>query len=132
MSFRDISEILREADRAKEAGQQQAQQELLSSQAYELFSTGVSPVTVAIKLNLRSSQVIMFQKEYWELKALHDLNQIYAEIKFDPWPLVNLYRSIKAAGMGIPHVITLLKVANNDLPGVEQRYNSLKQEVTSL
>ncbi|MGB6673269.1 MAG: hypothetical protein WBE34_12625 [Candidatus Nitrosopolaris sp.] len=64
MSFRDISEILREADRAKEAGQQQAQQELLSSQAYELFSTGVSPVTVAIKLNLRSSQVIMFQKEY--------------------------------------------------------------------
>jgi hypothetical protein len=34
--------------------------------------------------------------------------------------------------MGVPHVLTLLKVANNDLPTLEYRYEMLKQEVNSL
>jgi wobble nucleotide-excising tRNase len=45
---------------------------------------------------------------------------------------VNLWKSVKAAGMGIPHVIVLLKVANNDLPAVELRYERLKREVDDL
>jgi len=34
--------------------------------------------------------------------------------------------------VSVSHVLILLKIANNDLPGLEHRYNFLKQEVKSL
>lgn len=132
MSFRDIGEILKDADKMKEVGQLQAQQQILSSRAYEMYSNGKRPVEVAIKLNIRSAEAIMFLREYWELQGSHNLNLVYEEIKDDVWHLVNLWKSVKAAGMQVPHIITLLTIANNDLLGVQQRYNFLKQEVKSL
>jgi hypothetical protein len=47
------------------------------------------------------------------------VNQIYQEIKGDIWNFVNLWKSVKAAGMNVPYILTLLKVANNPLPAVE-------------
>ena len=107
-------------------------QELLSSQAYTLFSEGKSPVQVAIELNIRASEAIIFQREYWELEGLHNLNQIYQEIKDGTWNFVNLWKSVKAAGMGVPHVNRLLTIANNNLPSVELRYEGLKKEAATL
>ena len=37
---------------------------------YELFSTGKTPVEVAIALNLKESEATKFYKEYWKLKQL--------------------------------------------------------------
>jgi hypothetical protein len=45
---------------------------------------------------------------------------------------VNLWKSVKAAGMGVPHVNRLLTIANNDLPAVELRYEGLKKEAATL
>ena len=36
---------------------------------------------MAIELNIRASEAIIFQREYWELEGLHNLNQIHQEIK---------------------------------------------------
>ena len=74
----------------------------------------------------------MFQRDYWDLQGLHNLNQIYQEIKDDIWNFVNLWKSVKAAGMGVPHVNRLLTIANNDLPAVELRYEGLKKEAATL
>src|ERR1051326_300727 len=119
MSFTDIGKILKDSDKEKEAEQQRTRQDFLSSQAYTLFSEGKSPVQVAIELNIRESEAIMFQREYCELEGLHNLNQIYQEIKGDIWHFVNLWESVKVAGMGVPHVNRLLTIANNDLPSVK-------------
>jgi hypothetical protein len=54
------------------------------------------------------------------------LDQIYGEIKGDIASFVNLYELAKAAGMKIQHVIRLLEIANNDLPGVEYRCERLR------
>jgi hypothetical protein len=124
--------ILKDADKEKEAKQQRTQQEFLSSKAYKLFSEGKSLVQAAIDLNIRASEAIISQREYWDPEGLHDPNQIYEEIKGDTWHLLDLYRSVEVAEMGVPHVLTLLKVANNDLPTLEYRYEMLKQEVNSL
>jgi hypothetical protein len=132
MSFTDIAKILKDSDKEKESEQQRTRQEFLSSQAYTLFSEGKSPVQVAIELNIRASEVIVFQREYWELEGLHNLNQIYQEIKDGTWNFVNLWKSVKAAGMGVPHVKRLLTIANNDLPAVELRYEGLKKETATL
>src|SRR5437016_2119177 len=93
MSFTDIGKFLKDADKEKEAEQQRTRQEYLSSRAYKLFSEGKSPVQVAIDLNIRASEAIVFQREY----------QIYEEIKGDTRHLVNLWKSVKAAAMAVPH-----------------------------
>ena len=107
MSFTDIAKVLKVADEEKESEQQRTRQEFLSSKAYILFSEGKSPVQVAIDLNIRASEAIIFQREYGEIEGLHNLNQICEEIKVDTWHLVNLYKSVRAAGIGIPQVLTL-------------------------
>ena len=87
---------------------------------------------MAIELNIRASGVIIFQREYWELEGLHNLNQIYQEIKGDIWNFVNLWKSVKAAGMGVPHVKRLLTIANNDLQTVDFLYEGLKREADNI
>ena len=67
MSFRDIGKTLRNAVKEKEAEQEQAREELLSSQAYKLFSEGKTPAEVAIELKIRGPKAIIFCREYWDL-----------------------------------------------------------------
>jgi hypothetical protein len=87
---------------------------------------------VAISLNLRDDQVTELCKEYWDLNNLHDLNQVYEEIKGDIVSFLHLYKLAKSTGMNAQQVIRLLKIANNHLPTVEQRCEDLKREVCSL
>lgn len=39
---------------------------------------------------------------------------------------------MEAAGIGVEQVINLIKIADNDLPALEQKYQKLKREVNSL
>jgi hypothetical protein len=132
MSFRDIGRIIDKKEEEKEALQGQSRQITQSTQAYKLFSEGKSPVQVAINLNIRASEAIIFQREYWDLEGLNNLNRIYEEIKVDTWNFVNLCKSVKSSGMGVQHVVKLLEIANNDLPAVELRYERLKREAATL
>jgi transposase len=132
MSFTDIGKILKDSDKEKESEQQRTRQEFLSSKAYKLFSEGKSPVQVAIELNIRASEAIILQREYWDLEGLHNLNRIYEEIKYDIWHVVSLYRSVKSSGMGVQHVVKLLTVANNHLPAVEYKYEELQKQISVL
>jgi hypothetical protein len=59
---------------------------------------------VAIELNIRASEAIMFQGEYWELEGLHNLNQIYQETKGDIWNFVNLWKSVKGLRVWAYHM----------------------------
>jgi hypothetical protein len=55
-------------------------------------------------LNIRASEAIMFQGEYWELEGLHNLNQIYQETKGDIWNFVNLWKSVKGLRVWAYHM----------------------------
>ena len=112
--------------------QEQLEQLSLSTQAYKLFSERKTPIDVAVALNVREAEVTRFYKEYLKLDQIHDLNMAYEELKGDITPFLKLYRSARAAGMSEEHVVHLLRIANDDLPAVEHRYESLKQEVNSL
>jgi transposase len=146
MSFRDIGAILNKAVGEKTEGSKEVikqqdnndidknqQQHLsLSTQAYKHFSNGKTPLDVAIELDLRESEATKFYKEYWKLKQLHNLNMVYEETKGDIGPFLNLYRLSKAAGMSLQQVVHLLKIANNNLPEIQLRYERLKGEVNTL
>jgi len=57
---------------------------------------------------------------------------VYEETKGDIGPFLNLYRLSKAAGMSLQQVVHLLKIANNNLPEIELRYERLKKEINRL
>jgi hypothetical protein len=48
------------------------------------------------------------------------------------YSFVELYKLAKAAGMNAQHVVNLLAIANNDLPSVEQKCQTLKRQEASL
>jgi len=131
-SFRDIGAILKKKAKEKEIGEHQAEQLSTSTQAYRLFSEGKPALQVAIDLQIKSDEAIQYQKEYWELNQLDSLTQLYKEEKGNIWPLVNLHKLLKASGKNLGQVINLLKIADNDLPGIERRYDALKRELNTL
>jgi hypothetical protein len=132
MSFSAIGAILKKAEQENETSKEQTEKMSHATKAYKLFSEGKSPVDVAIALNLRQAEVTELYNEYWNLKNLYELNQVYEEIKDDIHSFVKLYKLAKAVGMNTQHVGKLLAIANNHLPAVEYRYQELKREEASL
>ena len=145
MSFRDIGVILNKTFEEKtEASKEQRQdnngaenneqeQHLsLATQSYKLFSEGNTPLEVSIELNLSEAEATEFYKEYWNLKQLHTLNMVYEETKDDIGYFIKFYKLAKAKGMDVEQIVNLLKIANNDLPSIEERFKSLRNDVSVL
>lgn len=89
-----------------------------ASQALQLFEQGNSPVQVAIKLDINTGEVDKLYREYWNLKGLYNLLQVYAELKDNTFSFVKLYRQTKKEGMGPQQVINALKIAEK-IPNLE-------------
>jgi hypothetical protein len=70
--------------------------------------------------------------DYLKLVQLDDITQIYREIGSSVWYFVRLCKEAKAAKMGISQVVNLLKIANNQLPSVEHRYEQLQKHNNRL
>ena len=109
----------------KEAKEKQAQQTFASTRAYDLFLQGMTPVQVAITLNIREPEATQYYKEYWKLRQYYSLNWVYEQVKDNIGYFVSLYIAAKVARMDVQHVIRL-EIANNDLPGVEYRCETQK------
>jgi hypothetical protein len=62
-------------------GEQRQQEKTIDTQVFKLFEVGRTPVQVAIDSNLKSEEVTKLYKEWWQLKGLHELNQLYEEAK---------------------------------------------------
>jgi hypothetical protein len=91
-----------------------------------------TPIEVDIALNIRQSQVTKYYKEYWKLKQLHNLNMVYEEIKGDIEPFLRLYRLSKRKGIGVKQVVNLLTITSEDLPAIEERFKTLRNDESTL
>jgi transposase len=143
MSFRDIGAILNKAlEEKKSEGSKEEQDNIeseknqerlsLSTQAYKLFSNRMTPLEVAIELNLSESEATKFYREYWKLRQLHNLNMVYEELRGDIEPFLTLYKLAKRKGIGPKQVVNLLTIANNDLPELEERLKTLRNDMSTL
>jgi uncharacterized protein YoxC len=124
ISPRDIKPIIDKACQEKERKEHKS----LSVHAYELFSKGKTPLEVAITLNIGEAPANQYYTEYLRLVQLDSVTQLYIELKNDIWNFVKLCKEAKAAKMGLPQVVNLIKIANNDLPSVQHRYEQLQKQ----
>ena len=123
MSVRDIGEIVNRAKQEKERQEHKS----LAVQDYEHFSKGKTPLEVAIILNIGQGQATAYYWEYLKLVQLDDVTKIYQELGSGIWNFVKLCKEAKAAKMGVSQVINLLRIANNQLPSVQDRYEQLQK-----
>lgn len=82
-------------------------------------------------MNLRE-EINKFYTEFWNLNDLEALSKVYHELNDDIQYFLEIYRQIKAADMNIQKIMTVLKIADNDLPTLEANYWTLQTAVNSL
>jgi hypothetical protein len=133
MSFGDIGSIRRRHYGETEAQTKNKGEITLSTdtQVFKMFEERKTPVQVAIELNLKSNEVGRLYKEWWQLKGLHQLNQLFEEIGDDIFQFHRTYKSITKAGY-TPH--QLIDVANqlDELPLLRSEREQLMQEIQNL
>lgn len=104
ISPRDIGIILRKAEQNNQRQQQEdlgrndgkaAEPLDKTTQAYRLFSEGMKPIEVVVDLGLNGEETIRLYKEFWKLKHLNELYQIYPEIKHTLPSFLKLHKSLK-------------------------------------
>jgi hypothetical protein len=57
---------------------------------------------------------------------------VYEEVKGDIEPFLKLYKLAKRKGIGVRHVVDILAIANNDLPAIEERVKTLRNDINML
>jgi hypothetical protein len=128
ISPRDIKPIIDKAINEKERREHKS----TAVQAYELFSKGKTLLQVTIELNLGQAQATAYYGEYLKMIGLDNIAKIYQELGVATWDFIKLCKEAKAAKMGASQVIKLLKIANNQLPSVEHRYERLQEHNNQL
>ena len=104
ISFRDIAAILKKKEAAVNGGNgdgnvNNSHSNEKATQAYRLFSEGKKPFEVAVELGIREAQVNKFFREFWKLKRLNQLYEIYPQIRQCLPGFLKLHKALKRKGL---------------------------------
>src|SRR5437588_10104653 len=130
MSFGPICSIIRK-DKGEDAATKDPEKEGIVKSKYtealELFEQGVSPVQIAIRLDIRVEEVKRIYKEYLELKGIRELNRVYDEVGDDISSFVRFYYDSIKAGVGLDRIGNALYIVEQ-LPSIERKYQILRKD----
>ena len=103
-----------------------------ATQAYKLFSEGKKPVEVAIQLNLSEKEATRYYTEYWRLKRLYSLYDIYQESKGNLSYILKLCRLAKRQGIAADNIewfVSMVNIGTYNIPELQKQYAKLQDEV---
>ena len=103
-----------------------------STQAYKLFSEGKSPVEVAIQLGLSEKEATRYYTEYWRLKRLYSLYDIYQESKGNLSYILKLCTLAKRQGITADNIewfVNMVNIGIYNIPDLQKQYAKLQDEV---
>ena len=131
-TFREIQKIVRKSPRDIRAILDKVEPGRASlspsSRAYRMFNEGRNLIEVATALNLRENEVSEYYREYWNLNGMYHLNQVYEEIKYDVWSVIDIYRRMKSEGLSPQQVSRILKTTTT----LENNIRNLEYEQARL
>src|SRR6187200_1093181 len=146
MSLRDISVILRENqvshgivitkdnDINNNSNYNKSPNQI-ATQAYKLFSEYKKPFEVAIELGLREAQVSKLFREFWKLKNLNELYEIYSQIRHKLSSFLKLHKVLKRKGLTASNVESFadaIETGTIKLPELQSRYRNLQNKVQTM
>src|SRR5689334_10419272 len=96
-----------------------------ATQAYKLFTEGRKPVDVAIQLSLSEKEATRYYTEYWKLKRLYNLYDIYQETKGNLSYILKLCRIAKRQGITADNIewfVNIVKIGTYNIPDLQKQY----------
>src|SRR5215207_1353297 len=99
--------------------------------AYKLFDEGKSPLEVAAELNLPGPQVQQFYVEYWRLKQMHQLFNVYQEIQNCIGYFLKLFRLGKKERFTPEQIMKLVQMADN-IHKLQEKLQQLQSEIIDI
>ena len=106
-----------------------------ATKAYKLFDEGKKPVEVAIELGLREKQVNYFFIEFWKLKNLNGLYEIYPQIKHCLPSFLKLHKTLKKRGLNPNNVewfANAIETGAIKIPEIQKQYARVKDELEAI
>jgi hypothetical protein len=142
MSFRDIAAIIKkkEATEVNDGGSSDGGNGIVksnqkSTQAYKLFSEGKKPFEVAIELGIREAQVNKFFREFWKLKNLNELYEIYPQIEHCLPSFLKLHKALKKRGLNPNNVewfADAIETGAIKIPEIQKQYAKINEELEAI
>jgi hypothetical protein len=144
MSLRDISIILKKhgvnhglasIDDDGDNNKKSHSNNEKATQAYKLFSEGKEPVQVAIELNLREWQVNNFFREFWKLKNLNGLYEIYPQIEHCLPSFLKLHKTLKKRALNSNNVewfAEAIETGAIKIPEIQKQYTKVNDELEAI
>src|ERR1051326_4575307 len=93
---------------------------------------GKKPVDVAIQLSLSEKEVTRYYTEYWRLKRLYSLYQIYQESKGNLSYILKLCTLAKRQGITADNIewfVNMVNIGTYKIPDLQKQYANLQDEV---
>jgi hypothetical protein len=90
---------------------------------------------VAIQLGLSEKETSRYYKEYWKLKRLYKLHQLYIEIEYCLPSFLKLHRLLKEKGLNPGNVewfANAIETGAIKLPELQKRYQNLQNMVWNM
>jgi hypothetical protein len=87
---------------------------------------------VAIQLNLSEKEATRFYTEYWRLKRIYGLYDIYQESKGNLSYILKLFRLAKRQGITADNIewfVNLINIGTYSIPDLQKQYTKLQDEV---
>jgi tetratricopeptide (TPR) repeat protein len=146
MSLRDISIILRKCqvnhgivitkdngngNNTNETNNNKSPHEN-ATQAYKLFSEAKKPFEVAIELGIREAQVNKFFREFWKLKNLNQLYEVYPQITCYLPSFLKLHKVLKRKGLTADNVewfANAIETGAIKIPEIQKQYAKIQDEI---
>jgi hypothetical protein len=145
ISFRDIADILKKKEEAAAVnggnvdGNGNNKNNFYfnekTTQAYKLFSEGRKPIEVTIELNLREGLVNKFFREFWKLKNLNGLYEIYPQIEYCLSSFLKLHKALKKKGLNPNNVkwfADAIETGAIKIPEIQKQYAKIKDELEAI
>lgn len=121
MSFSDIGSITKKLIEESEPKSKERSKE---TQALELFKKGKNPVDVSISMDLNPSEVVQIYNQFWKLRGLYNLLDLYKMVNDDTSLLMRVHNAVKKYDLCKQDIINIVDYAD--------KYHFLKEEVDEL
>jgi hypothetical protein len=143
ISFRDISAIIKKKEAAVNCGngdgndnnKYYSKPNEKFTQSYKLFSEGKKPYEVAIELGIREAQVNKFFREFWNLKNLNHLYEIYPQIEHYLPSFLKLHKVLKRKGLTADNIewfANAIETGAIKIPEIQKQYAKIQEELEAI
>jgi hypothetical protein len=103
------------------------------SQALKMYNIGYTPLTVAVKLDISADEAEDYRIQYWKLKYMSDLEQMYKQNRGTLGTVMIIAQVMKIHNVSLDHLNqALLLITSGTMQQIQHEKQRLITEIRAL